>query len=91
MMKVKHECRHALTLTGGYKNRRLGVVAFLLLAAAALTVTGCEDEGPIEEAVDEIDQEGPVEETAEEVGEAAEETADEVEEAADEVEEELDQ
>lgn len=72
--------RHPITL-----------LAVPLIAASMLLFAGCEDEGPIEEAVEEIDQEGPVEETADEVEEAAEETADEVEEAADEVEEELDQ
>lgn len=59
-----------------------------LFAASMLVVTGCEDEGPVEEAAGEVEE--AAEETADEFEDAAEETADEAEEATEAVEEELD-
>lgn len=55
---------------------------------------GCEDDGPVEEAGEQVaeafeEASNAVEDTADEAEDAAEETEDEIEEAADEVEDEL--
>lgn len=74
------------------KNRipRITSALFALLFAlgGGAVLTGCEDQGPAEEAGEEIDE--AVEDAEEELDEAAEEAGDAVEEAADEVEEETD-
>lgn len=63
--------------------------ALLFALGGGAVLTGCEEEqGPAEEAGEEIDE--AVEEAEEEIDEAAEEAGDAVEEAADEVEEETD-
>lgn len=59
-------------------NSKLSNIFFALLLAMSVSVlTGCEDQGPAEEAGENID-------------EAMEEAGDEMEEAADEVEDEVD-
>ncbi|HMB38381.1 MAG TPA: hypothetical protein VKO85_04815 [Wenzhouxiangellaceae bacterium] len=62
--------------------------ALLFALGGGAVLTGCEQQGPAEEAGEEVDE--AVEEAEEEIDEAAEEAGDAVEEAADEVEEETD-
>lgn len=62
--------------------------ALLFALGGGAVLTGCEDQGPAEEAGEEIDD--AVEEAGEKIDEAAEEAGDAVEEAAEEVEEETD-
>lgn len=62
--------------------------ALLFALGGGAVLTGCEEQGPAEEAGEEIDE--AVEDAGEEIDEAAEEAGDAVEEAADEVEEETD-
>ncbi|HKL50460.1 MAG TPA: hypothetical protein VJ908_04775 [Wenzhouxiangellaceae bacterium] len=74
------------------KNRspRITSALFALLFAlgGGAVLTGCEDQGPAEEAGEEIDEAAA--EAEDEIDEAAEEAGDAVEEAADEIEEETD-
>lgn len=62
--------------------------ALLFALGGGAVLSGCEEQGPAEEAGEEIDD--AVEEAGEEIDEAAEETGDAVEEAAEEIEEETD-
>jgi len=62
--------------------------ALLFALGGGAVLTGCEQQGPAEEAGEEIDE--AVEDAGEEIDEAAEEAGDAVEDAADEVEEETD-
>ena len=62
----------------------------MLAALFMLGLPGCDrDEGPVEEAAEEVDE--SLEDTADTVDEAVEETADTMEEAADELEEKTDE
>lgn len=62
--------------------------ALLFALGGGAALSGCEEQGPAEEAGEEIDE--VVEDAGDEIDEAAEEAGDAVEEAADEVEEETD-
>lgn len=64
------------------------MLALLFALGGGAVLSGCEDQGPAEEAGEEID--AAVEEAGEEIDEAAEEAGDAVEDAADEIEEETD-
>jgi len=79
-------------LDNDMKNRSPKITSALFALLFALgggaVLTGCEQQGPAEEAGEEIDE--AVEDAGEEIDEAAEEAGDAVEDAADEVEEETD-
>lgn len=62
--------------------------ALLFALGGAAVLSGCEDQGPAEEAGEEIDE--AVEDAGDEIDDAAEEAGDAVQEAAEEVEEETD-
>lgn len=64
-------------------NKLFNIFCALLLALSVGMLAGCEQEGPAEEAGEEID------EAVEEAGDEMEEAGDEMEEAAEEVEEEV--
>ena len=73
---------------------RISLIA-LLMGAFAVGISGCEDEGPAEEAGETVDEAfeetgDTMEEAAESAEDAAEEAGDELEEAADRVEEKTD-
>lgn len=62
--------------------------ALLFAFGGGAMLTGCEEQGPAEEAGEEIDE--AVEDAGDEIDEAAEEAGDAVEDAADEIEDETD-
>jgi len=62
--------------------------ALLFALGGGAVLSGCEEQGPAEEAGEEIDE--AVEDAGEQIDDAAEEAGDAVEDAAEEVEEETD-
>jgi hypothetical protein len=60
-------------------NKLFNILVALLLALSVVMLAGCEDQGPAEEAGENIDE--TVEEAGDEMEEAAEEVEDEVDDA----------
>lgn len=48
-------------------NRLIWTSCLAVLIGGATLLTGCNDDGPVEEIIDEVDDDGPVEEVTEEI------------------------